>query len=62
MHKKIQEYESFIKNEGVAMARQMGVENAVGEYSIHVDADDWIDSTMLEELHKKFLKRILILS
>lgn len=41
------------KNEGVAMARQMGVENAVGEYSIHVDADDWIDSTMLEELHKK---------
>lgn len=39
------------QNEGVAMARQLGVDNAKGEYCIHADADDWIDSTMLEELY-----------
>jgi glycosyltransferase involved in cell wall biosynthesis len=38
-------------NEGVAMARQTGINNAIGEYSIHVDADDWIEPTMLEELY-----------
>lgn len=38
------------KNEGVAMARQMGVDNAHGEYSIHADADDWVEPTMLEEM------------
>lgn len=38
-------------NEGVAMARQMGVDNAKGEFCIHADADDWMDSTMLEELY-----------
>ena len=40
-------------NEGVAMARQMGVDNAKGEFCIHADADDWMDSTMLEELYAK---------
>lgn len=41
------------ENEGVAMARQMGVEYALGDYSIHLDADDWIDPNMLEDLYKK---------
>lgn len=41
------------KNEGVAMARQLGVDNANGEYSIHVDADDWVDPTMLEDMYNK---------
>lgn len=40
-------------NEGVAMARQMGVDNAKGEFCIHADADDWMDPTMLEELYAK---------
>lgn len=40
-----------IHNEGVAMARQTGIDNALGEYSIHIDADDWIEPTMLEELY-----------
>lgn len=40
-------------NEGVAMARKMGIENAIGEYSIHFDSDDWAESTMLEELYNK---------
>lgn len=39
------------QNEGVAMARQLGVDNAKGEYCIHADADDWMDSTMLEQLY-----------
>ena len=41
------------KNEGVAMARQTGIAHATGEYSIHVDADDWVEPTMLEELYNK---------
>lgn len=39
------------QNEGVAVARQLGVDNAKGEYCIHADADDWMNSTMLEELY-----------
>lgn len=39
------------KNEGVALARQMGVDKAKGEYSIHADADDWMEPTMLEEMY-----------
>ena len=38
------------KNGGVASARQCGLDHAVGNYVIHVDPDDWIDSEMLEEL------------
>lgn len=37
-------------NEGVSVARQVGMEYARGEYSIHVDSDDWIEPTMIEEL------------
>lgn len=40
-------------NEGVAMARKTGIELAQGEYSIHVDSDDWIEPTTLEELYRK---------
>lgn len=40
-------------NEGVAMARQLGMENAIGEYFIHADADDWVEPTMLEEMYNK---------
>lgn len=39
------------QNEGVSSARQMGLDNAKGEYVIHVDPDDWVESTMLEELY-----------
>ena len=41
------------ENGGVASARQCGIDNAVGEYTIHADPDDWIEPTMLEELYKK---------
>lgn len=41
------------QNEGVAMARQMGMDKAQGEYCIHADADDWVAPTMLEGLYNK---------
>lgn len=41
------------ENGGVSSARQCGIENALGEYTIHADPDDWVDSNMLEELYTK---------
>ena len=38
-------------NEGVAKARQIGINLAKGSYSIHIDSDDWVESNMLEELY-----------
>ena len=34
-------------NEGVSKTRQLGVELANGDYLIHVDPDDWVDSDVL---------------
>lgn len=39
-------------NGGVSSARQCGLDRAKGQYVIHVDPDDWVDSDMLEELYK----------
>lgn len=43
------------ENGGVSSARQYGVDQLAegGEYSIHLDPDDWIEATMLEHLYKK---------
>lgn len=41
------------QNGGVSVARQTGIDNAIGEYTIHVDSDDWVEPTELEELYKK---------
>ena len=41
------------KNMGVSAARQTGIDNAIGEYTIHADPDDWVEPTELEELYKK---------
>ena len=41
------------ENEGVSSARQRGIDNVQGEYTIHVDSDDCIEPNMLEELYKK---------
>lgn len=40
-------------NGGVSSARQCGMDNARGEYTIHVDPDDWGEATMLEDLYRK---------
>ncbi len=41
------------ENGGVSSARQLGIEQAKGEYSIHCDPDDWVEPNMLEELYHK---------
>lgn len=39
-------------NGGVASARQLGLDNAIGEYTIHFDADDEATPEMLEEMYE----------
>ena len=41
------------ENGGVSSARQCGIDNALGEYTIHADPDDWVEPNMLEELYTK---------
>lgn len=40
-------------NEGLSITRQFGIEHCCGEYTIQCDADDWIDSNMVEEMYSK---------
>lgn len=40
-------------NRGLAAARNTAVAAAKGEFIIHVDSDDWIEPTMVDELVKK---------
>ena len=44
------------KNGGVSSARQCGIDNALGEYTIHADPDDWVEPDMLEELYNKAIE------
>lgn len=39
------------ENGGVSSARQRGLDESIGEYTIHADPDDWIESNMLEEMY-----------
>ena len=41
------------ENGGVGSARQCGIDHARGEYTTHVDSDDWVEPTMLEEMYAK---------
>lgn len=51
---KDQRIRAFHKNNsGVSKTRQFGLEKSIGEYVIHIDPDDWIESKMLEELYNK---------
>ena len=40
-------------NGGLCSARNMGLDHISGEDSVHVDPDDWLEPTMLEELYAK---------
>ena len=41
------------QNQGVSAARQDGIDMAKGEYTIHIDPDDWVEQSMLKELYLK---------
>lgn len=43
-------------NGGVASARQKGLNEAIGEYIIHVDPDDWVEPDFLEKLYNEAKK------
>ena len=38
-------------NMGTATARQTAIDHASGEYTIHLDSDDWVDPLMVERLY-----------
>ena len=40
-------------NKGVATARNTGLDKARGEYFLQVDSDDWVETSMVEELYVK---------
>lgn len=44
------------ENGGVSSSRQLGIEKAQGEYSIHADPDDWIEPDMLENMYAEAIK------
>ena len=44
------------KNEGVSATRNIGIEEAKGEYISFVDSDDYIDINMLEKMYKTAIK------
>ena len=41
------------KNLGAAKAREDGIKAARGEYIIHCDSDDWVDTNMYQLLYEK---------
>ena len=43
-------------NGGLTSARNEGVENANGEWIIHIDGDDWVEPTYIEELYNAAMK------
>ena len=41
------------KNEGQGIARNLGIQQANGEYIIFIDSDDWLETEGLEKAYKK---------
>ena len=47
-------FKAFHKsNEGIGTTRQFGIEHASGDYTIHADADDWVEPDYLQKLYDK---------
>ena len=40
-------------NEGVSATRQFGMDKATGEYVIHLDADDFVDTRIYQEMYQE---------
>lgn len=40
-------------NEGIGSTRQFGIDHALGQYTIHADADDWVEPDYLELLYNE---------
>ena len=45
------------KNYGLPSARNTGLKNATGEYIIHIDGDDFVEPTMLEDMYYEAVKK-----
>lgn len=50
------------ENAGIASARQLGVSLATGEYVIHIDSDDWIESNMLSDMMNEISDADILIS
>lgn len=44
------------QNEGIGKTRQLGIEHAIGDYTIHADADDWVEPDYLELLYDEAVR------
>ena len=44
------------KNEGLASARNSGLEIAKGEYILHIDSDDWIEQNYFKDMYELAIK------
>ena len=45
------------QNKGLAASRNTAVDNSTGDYLMHVDSDDWIESDTVENCVKEVMKR-----
>lgn len=44
------------RNRGLAVVRNTGIDNAKGDYIIHIDSDDWCEPDMLEKMYQKAIE------
>lgn len=44
-------------NVGAGMSRQIGVDASIGEYTIFVDGDDWLEDDCLEKMYNEAIAR-----
>lgn len=50
-----------LKNKGVSAARNHGLRNAVGDYVVFIDSDDWVERSFFMDISKYFYKNDVIL-
>lgn len=44
------------KNQGVSVARNLGIDLSKGKYIVFIDSDDWIEKKYLEEMYSKVVE------